>query len=301
MNGIECALDQSALLGESPIWHPSEQALYFVDIHRPAVHRYRPASGELSTWPVAENVGSIGFRKAGGLIAALRRNFAFVDVGDGRVRPLQPALFPDADLRFNDGRCDRAGRFWSGTVQESRKPGLASLFRVDADGGAHRTPDVALTVANGISWSPDDRVMYLADSWDRSIYAFDFDLAQGRVANRRLFARLADDAGIPDGATVDSDGCYWVAHFDGWRVSRYTPHGKLDRQITLPVPRPTSCAFGGPDLKTLYVTSACFNLSAEQRAEAPRSGCLFALDVGAQGLPEPEFGGTNPVEGEGSP
>ena len=174
-------------------------------------------------------------------------------------------------------------------MQENRKPGLASLFRLDTDGDAYQLPDIALTVANGISWTPDDRTMYVADSWDRSIYAFDFDLAQGRLANRRLFARLADNAGIPDGATVDSDGCYWIAHFDGWRISRYTPRGVLDREIAFPVPRPTSCAFGGPDLKTLYVTSAAFNLSAEQRAAAPLSGCLFALDVGAQGLPEPAF------------
>jgi sugar lactone lactonase YvrE len=288
MNSINCVLEHQTLLGESPIWSAEEQALYFVDIHRPAIHRFKPTNGELSTWPMAEHVGSIGFRASGGLIAAFRRNFAVVNTVNGTVQPLQSALFAATDLRFNDGRCDRRGRFWSGTVQENRKAGLASLFCLDAHGNCKKMLD-GLTVSNGISWSPDDRVMYLADSWDRSIYAFDFDLAQGSIANRRLFAQFPDHAGIPDGATVDTEGCYWIAHFDGWRISRYTPRGELDRVIEFPVPRPTSCAFGGPDLKTLYVTSASFNLSPEQRAAAPLSGSLFALDVEAQGLAEPVF------------
>jgi sugar lactone lactonase YvrE len=289
MNSIDCVSEHLSLLGESPIWSGDEQALYFVDIHRPAIHRFKPANGDVSTWPMAENVGSIGFRASDGLIAALRRNFAGVNTNDGAVQPLQSPLFAATDMRFNDGRCDRGGRFWAGTVQESRKAGLAALFRLDAHGNCKNMLD-GLTVSNGISWSPDDRVMYLADSWDRSVYAFDFDLAQGSMANRRLFAKFPDGAGIPDGATVDTEGCYWIAHFDGWRISRYTPRGELDRVIEFPVPRPTSCAFGGPDLKTLYVTSASFNLSPEQRAAAPLSGRLFALNVQAQGLPEPVFG-----------
>jgi sugar lactone lactonase YvrE len=286
---IECALEQPALLGESPIWSAAEQALYFVDIHRPAIHRFRPADGDLATWPLTENVGSIGLRAAGGLIAALRKTFAVVDTVDGTVHSLQAALFADSDVRFNDGRCDRSGRFWAGTVQERRKPGLASLYCVQTNGRCSKALD-GLTVSNGISWSPDDRVMYLADSWERAIYAFDFDLTEGRLANRRVFARFAEGVGIPDGAAVDSEGCYWIAHFDGWRVSRYSPRGELVRVVEFPVPRPTSCAFGGPDMRTLYVTSASFNLSPEQLAAAPLSGCLFALDVGAQGLPEPAFG-----------
>ena len=181
------------------------------------------------------------------------------------------------------------GRFWAGTVQEKRKVGLASLYCLDPVGTSNKMLD-GLTVSNGICWSPDDRVMYLADSWVRSIYAFDFDSAEGRIGNRRLFARFADESGIPDGATVDTDGCYWIAHFDGWRISRYTPRGTLDRVIEFPVPRPTSCAFGGPDMRTLYVTSASFSLSPEQRAAAPLSGSLFALNVGVQGLAEPSFG-----------
>jgi len=296
MTSIDCVSEHVSLLGESPIWSGAEQALYFVDIHRPAIHRFDPASGRMSTWPMPENVGSIGFRAAGGLIAALRRNFAVVMPNDGTVQPLQSPLFAATDMRFNDGRCDRAGRFWSGTVQESRKPGLASLFRVDAQGDCKNMLD-GLTVSNGLSWSPDDRIMYLADSWDRSIYAFHFDLAQGDIAYRRLFARLPEGTGIPDGATVDTEGCYWIAHFDGARISRYTPRGEIDRTIKFPVRRPTSCAFGGPDLRTLYVTSASFNLPAEQLAAAPLSGCLFALDVQAQGLPEPAFaGGAIPVK-----
>jgi sugar lactone lactonase YvrE len=299
MNPIECVSQHRSLLGESPVWSVAEQALYFVDIHRPAIHRFSPASGELSTWAMSENVGSIGLRAGGGLVAALRRNFAVVDTADGAVVALQTPLFDAGDQRFNDGRCDRGGRFWAGTVQEKRVPGLAALYRLGADGRGEKMLD-GLTVSNGISWSPDDRTMYVADSWERSIYAFDFDLAQGRIANRRVFAQFPDKVGIPDGATVDTAGCYWVTHFDGGRISRYTPRGELDRVIDFPGPRPTSCAFGGADLKTLYVTSASFNLTPEQLAAAPLSGCLFALDVGAQGLPEPTFAGVSKTLGSSS-
>ncbi len=289
MTPITCALREISRLGESPVWSGAENALYFVDIHRPSVHRFDPVTGALQTWPMPENVGSIGLRAGGGLVASMRRHFVEIDLPDGGVRPLQAALFDADDLRFNDGRCDRRGRFWAGTVQEKRREGLAALYRLEP-GGACRSVADGLTVSNGIAWSPDDRVMYLADSWTRTIYAFDFDLDAGEIANRRVFARFAEDEGIPDGATVDADGCYWIAHFDGGRISRYTPRGERDRVVPMPVPRPTSCAFGGPDLRTLYVTSASFGLQPDRIAAAPLSGCLFALDVGAQGLPEAQFG-----------
>jgi sugar lactone lactonase YvrE len=289
MTTIDCVLRQPALLGESPIWSEAEQALFFVDIHRPAIHRFKPSDGGLTAWPLTENVGSIGLRQAGGLVAALRRNFAELDTTNGALAVIEPAVFDAADLRFNDGRCDRSGRFWAGTVEEKRRPGLAALYCLDADGRSRKVID-GLTVSNGISWSPDDQVMYLADSHARAVYAFDFDLAEGHINNRRLFAQFSEGVGVPDGAAVDADGCYWIAHFDGWRISRYTPAGVLDRTIEFPVPRPTSCTFGGPGLRTLYVTSASFNLSPAQLAAAPLSGCLFALNVGVQGLAEPAFG-----------
>lgn len=233
-----------------------------------------------------ENIGSIGLAPAG-VVAALRLGFASVELPGGRISRGPSPIAGRANLRFNDGRVDRRGRFWAGTVSETREPGQAALYRFDG----HSATEMAqgFTVSNGISWSPDDKVMYFADSWARTIYAFDYDIDEGSLGARRVFATFAEGEGIPDGATIDVDGCYWVAHFDGGRISRYTPDGRLDRSILMPVPRPTSCAFVGPRLETLLVTSASFNLSAEQLAAAPLSGGIFALHVGTQGLPDPVF------------
>ena len=200
------------------------------------------------------------------------------------ARPLEGA----SSLRFNDGRCDRQGRFWSGTVQEARVVGEAGLWRLDGEREARRM-ESALTVVNGIAFSPDDRTMYVADSHVREIYAYDFDAHAGNLGARRLFARLASDAGMPDGATVDVDGCLWVAAIHGGRLIRYAPDGRLDRTIVMPVSQPTSCEFGGEGLRTLFVTSARMRLDNAALAREPLAGSLFALDVGTGGLPTPRY------------
>jgi L-arabinonolactonase len=287
---MNVALRSKALLGESPIWCEREQALYWVDIRGREIRRFDPATGADRAWKMPEDIGSIGFRASGGFIAALRSGFAFFDPQTGALEPLHNPIAGTQDLRFNDGRCDRAGRFWAGTVQEKRVPGRAAFYRFDPDRSCTRMVD-GLTVCNGTAFSPDDRVLYTADSWTREIHAYDFDIRTGTISNRRVFARFPEDKGIPDGATVDVEGYLWIAHFDGWRVTRFAPDGRIDRVIEMPVPRPTSCAFGGPDLDVLYVTSACFNLSPETLAKAPLSGAIFALDVGTRGLIEPRFAG----------
>jgi sugar lactone lactonase YvrE len=284
---IECVLKHQCLLGESPVWAGDENSLYWVDIHRPSILRWRMSGSEVEEWPMPENVGSIGLAP-GGVVAALRHGFALVDLPAADIRHQASPIAEQSNLRFNDGRVDKHGRFWAGTVSEKRERGLASLYRFDGDGKATEMAS-SFTVSNGISWSPDDTVMYFADSWERTIYAFDFDLAAGTIRNRRVFATFGENEGIPDGATIDVDGCYWITHFDGGRLSRYTPDGRRDRSIVMPVPRPTSCAFVGPRLDTLLVTSASFNLTDEQKALAPLSGGIFALNVGTQGLPDPVF------------
>ena len=193
----------------------------------------------------------------------------------------------EPDMRFNDGR---RGRFWAGTLHEKRHPGTAALYRLDPDG--HYSPMVeGVTVSNGIAWSPDSRTMYFADSWQRTIFCFGFELDSGTPHNQRVIAELSSGSGVPDGAKVDSEGFLWSANFDGACITRYAPDGTVDRVIQMPVQRPSSCAFGGDDLSILYVTSASLNLTVEQRAAAPLSGGLFAIDVGVKGLPEPCFGG----------
>ena len=244
VDNVRVVLQRADLLGESPVWSAEAAALFWVDIRKPSIQKWSPATGALQSWAMPADIGSIGLRRAGGLVAALRSGFATIDLRDGRVHPIANPLAGTTDLRFNDGRCDRAGRFLAGTVQEKRVAGLAALYRLDPD---HRVTTLVegLTVTNGLSWSPDDRTLYFADSHTREIFACDYDIDSGTIARRRVFARFGPDEGIPDGATVDSAGCLWIAHFDGWRVTRFTPEGEVDRVVRMPVPRPTSCEFGG--------------------------------------------------------
>jgi len=290
MEEVECVLAVPALLGESPVWCHKDGGLYWVDIKQPAIHRFTPATGDCQTWPMPEDIGSLGLRDSGGAVAALRSGFATVDFCTGKVQRFGGARIPKPDMRFNDGRCDRRGRFWAGTLHENRVPGTASLYRLDPDGRCSQVVD-GLTVSNGLAWSPDDRTMYFADSFVKTIFRCDFDLDSGTPHNQRVFAEVPHGFGVPDGATVDSEGFLWSANFDGGCITRYAPDGSVDRVITLPVQRPTSCTFGGEDFSILYVTSASVNLTDAQRAAAPLAGSLFAVATGFKGLPEPGFAG----------
>jgi L-arabinonolactonase len=287
---IDCVLAVKALLGESPVWCQTDELLYWVDIKKPAVYRFNPATGSSETWHMPEEVGCLGLRQRGGAIVALRSGFAYLDFCTGVVRKLSSPLQGVAHMRFNDGRCDRRGRFWAGTLHEERRLGTAALYRFDPDGKCNRMFG-GVTVSNGIAWSPDNLTMYFADSWARTIFSFDFDLDTGTPYNRRVFAELPSGAGVPDGATVDAEGFLWSANFDGGRITRYAPDGSVNRVIWMPVQRPTSCVFGGADSGILYVTSASLNLTEQQVAETPLAGGIFAVDTGVKGLPEPRFAG----------
>ena len=287
---VDCVLAAAALLGESPVWCQLEKALYWVDIKRPAVHCFDPATGACKTWLMPEDVGSLALRRLGGGIVALRSGIATLDFRSGEVCRLPGPTLQAPDLRFNDGRCDRRGRFWVGTLHEQRQAGTAALFRFDPNGRFSQMLS-GVTVSNGIAWSPDNRTMYFADSWAQTIFSFDFDLDSGTLHNRRVFAELPRASGVPDGATVDSEGFLWSANFDGACLTRYAPNGSIDRVIPMPIQRPTSCTFGGEDLSILYVTSASLNLTEKQRLAAPLSGNIFAVDAGVKGLPEPRFAG----------
>jgi len=287
---VECVLAVPALLGESPVWRHEDRVLYWVDIKQPAIHRFDPATGACLTWPMPEDVGSLALRESGGAVAALRSGFAWVDFCTGDVQKLAGQNIEKANMRFNDGRCDRRGRFWAGTLHENRRRGTASLYRLDPGGRCRRVID-GLTVSNGLAWSPDNRAMYFADSWTKVIFCCDFDLDTGTPHNQRVFAEVPASSGVPDGATVDSEGFLWSANFDGGCITRYAPDGSVDRAIEMPVQRPTSCAFGGDDFSILYVTSASLNLTDAQRAAAPLAGGVFAVYTGFKGLPEPRFAG----------
>lgn len=278
------------IVGEGPLWDVAEQALYWVDIVGRALHRRDHATGALSHWSLPERIGSCALRERGGLICALESGFAFFDLTTHRLDWITRPERMISRNRFNDGKCDRAGRFWAGTMDDGAKEHTGSLFRLDADGCAHRM-EGAIGISNTVAWSPDDRIFYFGDTMDRVIYAYDHDPGSGEIANRRVFVSTADDPGSPDGSTVDAEGYVWNAQWDGWRLTRYAPDGRVDRVIDLPVQYPTSCMFGGPDLATLFITSARLDLSAEALARQPWAGGLLAIDPGMRGLPETRFAG----------
>jgi sugar lactone lactonase YvrE len=278
------------LLGESPVWDDRRGALWWVDIHGRSLHRWSEIHGH-GAWPLPEQTACIGLCEGEGFICATRSGFSWFDPASGRRETLAQPLAGAKNVRFNDGRCDRRGRFWSGTVHELRDEGKAALYRLDPDGTcAPMFGDV--TVSNGIAFSPDERTLYFADSHAKAMYAIAYDAMTGTLGERRLFVRFEPAWGMPDGATVDAEGCVWVAAIGGSRVLRFDPEGCLVREYPMPVSQPTSCEFGGDDLRTLYVTSARMRLDDEALFSQPLAGSLFALDVGVGGLAEPRYRGS---------
>jgi sugar lactone lactonase YvrE/DNA-binding IclR family transcriptional regulator len=289
-SGAAVAVRAEALLGEGPLWSIPEQRLYWVDILQPTLHSSDIATGTDTALPLAEMVSALAPRRRGGLIAAARSGLRLLDPTQGLGETL---AIPEADRpgnRFNDGKCDRQGRFWVGTLALDATPDAGALYRIGADGTAAAMVS-GLHVANGLGFSQDGRRFYLADSARRRIDVFVVEPESGTLSGRRVFMQWPEGQGTPNGLAVDAEGCVWVAMWDGWCVQRFDAAGVLQRRVELPVPRPTSCAFGGPDLRTLFVTSARVRLSAEQLREAPLSGSVFAIEAGVAGLPEPAFAG----------
>ena len=271
------------------MWVPAGQCLYWTDWAERKVFRHHPASGASSRFSLDARPGCLVARRAGGLALACANGFHLFDPSDGA---LTFVLDPDpdqADTELNDGKCDRHGRFWAGSMHSAATEPKGALFRLDADFRCRRSGP-PLVLANGIAFSPDDRTMYVGDSGTRRIMAFDYDIESGTLSSPRTFARVAAPA-APDGSTVDEEGFLWSAQYDGWRLVRYDPEGRVDRVIELPVRQPTSCIFGGEDLDILYVTTARFEQSERELESQPLAGALLALDVGVGGLPEPAFAG----------
>jgi sugar lactone lactonase YvrE len=287
---VRCVLPARAVLGEGPLWDPEDRVLYWVDIKGRAVHRFDPATGRDSRWAVPDVVGSLARREAGGLVVALRTGFHFLDLDTGALTPVAQPEPERPENRFNDGKPDRRGRFWAGSMHDPETRPTGALYRLDHDGACRRMID-GIVCSNALCWSPDGRTMYHADTLRRVVWAWDSDPERGEIANRRVFIELSGNEGAPDGATVDAEGFVWLAHWNGWCVTRHDPTGRTERTVRLPVQRPTCPAFGGPGLDVLYVTSASIGLSAEALAAQPWAGGVLALDPGARGLPEVRFRG----------
>jgi sugar lactone lactonase YvrE len=297
---VEAAGEAPAMVGESPVWRAAEQALYWVDIPAHKIVRLAVEAGQRSEWRLPERVACIAFDRHGTVLAGCETGLFAVTLSEAataggqslqaEARKLAAPSFACEDMRFNDGRCDRQGRFWSGTMVQdmSLANPAGALYRFDERGVLSAPVIDVLITQNGLAWSPDGATMYLSDSHPlrRQIWAFDYDIDAGAPRNRRVFADLNHHVGRPDGAAVDADGCYWICANDAGRLLRFTPQGKLDREIVVPAVKPAMCAFGGRDLDTLFVTSIRPATGASEH-----DGHLFAVRPGVTGLPEPEYAG----------
>lgn len=294
MTAVECVLRIEALLGEGPVWSVSDRMLYWVDIRGPALHRLDPATGEDRSWPMPEPIGCVALGADGGMLVALASGLARFNPMTGALARVAPIEADIPTSRLNDGRCDRQGRFWVGSMDRSSPESRGSLYRYDPDGSLHRIFG-GIEVPNSLAFSPDGGTMYFCDSPTRRVQAFALNRDTGALGAGRVFAQC-EPPGVPDGAVADAEGCLWVAHFDGGRITRFRPDGGVDLVVPMPVDRPTACCFGGPDLDTLFVTSARVNLDVAALARTPLAGSVFAVRPGVRGLPEPRFGGATTIE-----
>lgn len=286
---FETVLAAQAALGECPLWSVSEQVLWWVDIEGFTLNRFDPATGENQVFDVGEHVGCVGLRAGGGFVAGLRSGLWLLDA-EGRKRKLIADPQPDNSIsRFNDGRVDPWGGFWAGTIHEPRDRPAAALWRVDPGLEVEKLAG-EVTVSNGVAFAPDRSAAYHADTPAHVIYRYPLD-HDGRPGVREVFRQFPAGHGRPDGAAVDEEGCYWSALYEGARVVRLSPAGEIIAEYPVPARCPTMVAFGGADLRTLYVTSARHNRPADELAERPESGNLFAMRPPVAGLPEPEFAG----------
>jgi len=282
---VDVALDARAKLGEGPLWDTRAAVLRWVDILPGQVHRFDPATGEDTVFDVGEPVGAVAVRRDGGLVLATETGISTCAEDGSDREELHPVTTIPPGGRFNDGKADPWGRFWAGTMLDGTD-GAAAFYRLDPDGLLY-TMLTGVSVSNGLGWSPDGKTMYYVDTKTGGVDAFDHEPGNGEIANRR---RLVDiERGWPDGLTVDAEGCLWVALWDGWAVRRYSPEGKLLDTVELPVQRVTSCAFGGTDLSTLYITSARAGLPDPDRQ--PHAGSVFAYDAGVAGQAPGEWAG----------
>ncbi len=286
----ELAFDVRAELGEGPLWDDRRQRLLFVDIMRGHIHEFDPATGADRIINVGRPVGAVAVTERGDWIAAAADGFYRVDPVSGRVALLVAIEANQPDNRMNDGYVDARGRFWAGTMGMGGRRDKGTLYRLDPDGRVHRMLG-PVSISNGLDWSPDNKIFYYTDLASSRVDQFDFEVATGTIRNRRLFVEFPSEIGYPDGLIVDAAGFVWVALWEGGSVHRYAPDGRLDLIVPVPASQTTKCAFGGPELKDLYVTTAWIGLDAAARAEQPHAGSLFKIQTGARGKKINRFAG----------
>jgi len=279
VSGIKCEL------GEGPLWDETKNQICWIDILNGNIHEWQPSTKTSNTHLVGQMIGAMAVCDDGNYIAALKDGFGFINRKTGKVDMITN---PEKDLpenRFNDGKCDPAGRFWAGTMPIAEDKSSGSLYVLDASLNV-RKKEFNISVSNGLAWSLDHKTMYFIDSPTRKVVGYDYDKESGELANKRTVVTIAEEDGFPDGMTIDHEGMLWVAHWGGWQVARYDPGtGKKLLSITMPVSQVTSCTFGGETLNDIYITSARKGLSREELAKQPLAGSLFVIrESGFKGL-----------------
>jgi L-arabinonolactonase len=280
---------QRCIIGEGPVWDVAEQVLYFIDILGKKVLRFDPASGETQEWAVPDVIGSMALRAGGGAVVALATGVHTLDFESGTCAMLATSADLNEMVQLADGKVDRRGRFIVGSNDRTMEDDRGKLYILD-NTAILREIDSGIIISNGPCWSPDDRIFYHSDSIRKTIFAYDYDIENGTASNRRAWASTEELGGIPDGATIDADGCMWMAICEGGKVVQFRPDGALERVIEMPVKCPSSVMFGGAALDQLYVTS--LSPAFLGRDEAPLDGCTFVIEgLGVTGLPEPRYAG----------
>jgi L-arabinonolactonase len=300
---IECVLDCQNHLGEGPVWDYQHGLLYWLDctgqrVGKPTVWRMDPRTGTTHNWSLPKDVGAMALRQQGGAVLAVADGFYLFDFGTGGLQLIKPVDTHNGRARLNDGKCDRRGRFFAGGMDDQEELGICGLWRLDADYALTQV-DSGIICSNGPCFSPDDKTFYFADTFQKEMWAYDYDIATGNLANRRVFRDLKGDNGFADGSTVDAEGFVWNARVIAGELVRYAPDGSVDLMISMPVKNITSVMFGGDKLDEIYVTSmarvahpaAHDHFAAEVKPQFSAGGLFRIKGLGIRGLPEPLFAG----------
>lgn len=283
---MQCIDNQLNILGESPLWDYRDERLYWVDIESKRIHGLDIESGTRFAWSLPSRPGSLALHHEKGLLVALSNELAHFCPDSGDLKTLKHTHVA-GPVRFNDGKCDAKGRFWIGTMALNEKDPVGVLYCLDQ--GKLVEKDREIIISNGLGWSPDQKTMYFTDSPRRILYRYEFDLEEGTIAHRTVFAQVPENAGYPDGLCVDQEGYVWSAHFMGGRVTRYAPDGTVDQVFQVPALCPTSCCIGGKNGNQLFVTTATRDLTAAQKRQNPLNGGVFMLKVGVKGSKETAY------------
>ncbi|MBS4217951.1 SMP-30/gluconolactonase/LRE family protein [Bacillus sp. FJAT-49711] len=287
---VELIVDAKAELGEGPSWDAESKVLYWVDILGKRIHTYEPASGKIEMIQLEEHIGAVVPKKGGGLAAVLQSGFYEIDLPSGKLTAI---VDPEQHLpnnRFNDGKCDPKGRFWAGTMPYDGEKGKGNFYCLDQNGQVKKVVD-NITCSNGIAWNPDFTTMYYIDTPTMQVTAFDYDLETGEICNSRVAVQIPKGIGAPDGMTSDVEGNIWVAHWGGYRVTKWNPFtGEMLDSIPVPAPHVTSCVFGGENMDELFITTARTGIDEDILNKYPHTGGLFRVKTNIQGAATYKYG-----------